>query len=68
MWKNSVAGVALRARKMNSKSCQRGIGLFVARTSVRRLKKNDVVMMSNCSPCSRAQRQPRPTLGVSMKP
>jgi hypothetical protein len=62
------ASLAERLRRMNSKSCQRGLPECAAGFSARRDRKNDVDMMSNCQPSLRAIASVFGTLGDCMKP
>src|SRR5437868_7316213 len=66
IWKKSVASLAVLARPMNRRSCQRGMPEWAAGLSERRDRKNDVAMMSKCQPCLRAMASAFGTFGCSM--
>src|SRR5215213_10187795 len=68
IWKKSVASLADRASPMKSRSCQPGMPECGEGFSERRERKNDVDMMSNCSPFLRATASAFGTFGDSMKP
>ena len=54
---SAVASVALRASRMNSRSCHSGMPMRAEAFSERRDRKNDVFMMSKVQPILRHQRQ-----------
>src|SRR5690606_9296052 len=66
MRKKSVGLAALRIRKINSLSCQRGMPWRAVGTTERRPRKKLVDMMSNFSPCLRHRPSARGTFGVSI--
>src|SRR5690606_5499056 len=66
IWKYSVASAAVRARKMNSLSCQRGIPELADALRERRDRKNEVVMISNFQPCLRQLASARGIFGCSI--
>jgi hypothetical protein len=53
---------------MNSRSCHRGMPERTASLSVRRERKNELDMMSNCQPSLRAAASALGTFGLSIKP